>query len=157
MSATLLVEIFTEELPPKALRRISEAFAASIYSGLADRGLLTKDADSVVFATPRRLAVTITKVLSRGTDAAISRKLMPVKVAYGADGLPTTALLKRLEKEGYAGGHAPADRIERRTEAGGVAQFHVGRRSHPDVVAQRQREVAGAAECDAGVLVQHTA
>jgi len=124
MSATLLVEIFTEELPPKALRRISEAFAASIYSGLADRGLLTKDADSVVFATPRRLAVTITKVLSRAADAAISRKLMPVKVAYGADGLPTTALLKRLEKEGYAGGHAPADRIERRTEAGAEYVFH---------------------------------
>ena len=111
MSANLLVELFTEELPPKVLRRLGEAFAEGIAAGLAARGLAEKNATRAVFATPRRLAVIIHKVLDRAQDRAESKKLMPSKVAFGTDGKPTAALTKRLEKEG-----ASADQLERKTE-----------------------------------------
>ena len=100
MSANLLVELFTEELPPKALKRLGDAFAQAIAAGLTARGLVGKTPNMVVYATPRRLGVTIADVLDRAPDRAESRKLMPAKVAYGADGKPTAALLKRLEKDG---------------------------------------------------------
>src|SRR3954463_7439525 len=112
MSANLLVELFTEELPPKALKRLGEAFGHGIASGLAKAQLTTADAKTVrIFATPRRLAVLIANVSAKGADRAESKKLMPFKVAYGADGKPTAALAKRLEKEG-----ADASQIERKTE-----------------------------------------
>ena len=57
MSATLLVELLTEELPPKALKFLSEAFGDGIASGLRQRGLLTKESVARPYATPRRLAV----------------------------------------------------------------------------------------------------
>jgi glycyl-tRNA synthetase beta chain len=104
MSANLLVELLTEELPPKALRQLAEAFGKGIADGLATRGLVAADAARVVYATPRRLAVKIDNVLERGADRSETKKLMPSKVAFGADGKASAALLKRLEKEGY-----PAD------------------------------------------------
>ncbi len=100
MTASLLVELFTEELPPKALARLGGAFASQIQLGLGDRGLLDSRATSTFFATPRRLAVKISHVLERAPDRTETKKLMPVKVAYDTDG-PTPALLKRLEKEGF--------------------------------------------------------
>jgi glycyl-tRNA synthetase beta chain len=124
MSANLLVELFTEELPPKALRRLGDAFADGISSGLAMRGLADKSANRTVFATPRRLAVKIANVLQRAPDRAESKKLMPTKVAFAADGKPTQALLKRLEKEGYQSGFVPNDRLERRAEGGTEYVFH---------------------------------
>ena len=54
--ATLLVELLTEELPPKALRRLSDAFADAIHAGLAARDLLADTSEKAAFATPRRLA-----------------------------------------------------------------------------------------------------
>ena len=112
MSANLLVELFTEELPPKALKRLGAAFGNGIAAGLAKAQLTATDAKVVrVFATPRRLAALIPDVLTKGTDRAESKKLMPSKVAYGADGKPTPALAKRLEKEG-----ATASQLERKTE-----------------------------------------
>src|SRR5690606_31849492 len=99
MSAPLLVELFTEELPPKALKALGEAFAAGILQGLKARGLAAADASMQAFATPRRLAVLISSVLAQAADRAETKKLMPVKVGLGADGKPTPALLKRLEKE----------------------------------------------------------
>ncbi|MBP6368939.1 MAG: glycine--tRNA ligase subunit beta, partial [Burkholderiales bacterium] len=85
MSArTLLVELFTEELPPKALRRLGEAFAEGIYRSLASGGYLAPVADSprghrswTWFATPRRLAVSIPQVLDVAPDEPIVDKLMP--------------------------------------------------------------------------------
>jgi len=111
MKANLLVELFTEELPPKALRRLGEAFADAIGAGLAARGLAEKTATRTVFATPRRLGVKIAEVLDRAPDRAESKKLMPAKVAYGADGKPAAALLKRLEKDGGS-----VQQLERKTE-----------------------------------------
>ena len=57
MSASLLVELFTEDLPPKSLKRLSDAFAAGIAGGLKSRRLMADDAVMRTFATPRRLAV----------------------------------------------------------------------------------------------------
>ena len=96
---TLLVELFTEELPPRALQKLGDAFASAIHSGLITRGLTTTDVIVEMFATPRRLAVRIGHVSAVAADRAESKKLMPAKVAFDAAGNATPALQKRLEKE----------------------------------------------------------
>jgi glycyl-tRNA synthetase beta chain len=112
MNQTLLVELLTEELPPKALAKLGEAFADQILSGLRLYQLARPIPQGVLsFATPRRLAVAIPDVLSQAPDRTESKKLMPIKVAFGSDGKPTAALLKRLEKEG-----ASAEQVERKME-----------------------------------------
>ena len=111
MSAPLLVELFTEELPPKALRKLGVAFADGVVSGLSKARLVAADTTPQVFATPRRLAVLIPNVSAKADDRLESKKLMPAKVAFDAAGQPTTALLKRLEKDG-----ASASQLERKTE-----------------------------------------
>ena len=98
--APLLVELFTEELPPKVLRKLGEAFAAGLHAGLVARGLVSNDADRQVFATPRRLATCIADVALNGEDRAETKKLMPAKVAFDGAGNATPALEKRLQKEG---------------------------------------------------------
>ena len=124
MSANLLVELFTEELPPKSLRLLADAFARGIADGLAARGLVKSAAERKVYATPRRLAVKINDVLARGTDRKETKKLMPTKVAFGADGKPTIALLKRLEKEGYPANLDIAGIVERRMDGKEEFAFH---------------------------------
>jgi glycyl-tRNA synthetase beta chain len=96
-AATLLVELFTEELPPKALKKLGEAFADGIAAGLSSRDFL--EAGSVVtgYATPRRLAVAITGVRAIAPDKAFKEKLLPVNLAFDGDGKPTPALLGRLK------------------------------------------------------------
>ena len=95
-SATLLVELFTEELPPKALKRLGGAFAEGIMTGLNSRGLLEAGFQTRMFATPRRLAVTITNVRAIAPDESFSEKLMPVAVGLDKEGRATPALLKKL-------------------------------------------------------------
>ena len=96
-AATLLVELFTEELPPKALKKLGEAFADGIAAGLSSRDFL--DAGSAVtgFATPRRLAVSITGVRAIAPDKPFKEKLLPVNLAFDGDGKPTPALVGRLK------------------------------------------------------------
>ena len=103
-TAPLLVELFTEELPPKALKKLGEAFAAGIHAGLVARGVVRADANRQVFATPRRLATCIAEVSASGADRAESKKLMPAKVAFDGGGNATPALEKRLQKEGATSG-----------------------------------------------------
>ncbi|MFZ1181132.1 MAG: glycine--tRNA ligase subunit beta, partial [Herbaspirillum sp.] len=62
MTQILLVELLTEELPPRALARLGDAFADGIFSGLKTRGFLADDAVAAAYATPRRLAVSISQV-----------------------------------------------------------------------------------------------
>ena len=95
-SATLLVELFTEELPPKALKRLGDAFAQGIATDLNSRGLLEPEFQMRMFATPRRLAVTITNARAIAPDESFSEKLMPVAVGLDKDGNATPALLKKL-------------------------------------------------------------
>ena len=92
----LLVELFVEELPPKALKKLGEAFAAGLAAGLQAQGLLGDDAVVTPFASPRRLAAHITAVAGKAADRSLQQKLMPVAVALTADGQPTPALLKKL-------------------------------------------------------------
>jgi glycyl-tRNA synthetase beta chain len=100
MNATLLVELLTEELPPKALSRLGEVFAAQIHAGLSDRNLVAAGDNYRWFATPRRLAIQVPGVLAVAPDATAFEKIMPVAVALNAEGQPTPALLKKLEAKG---------------------------------------------------------
>ncbi|MBA4214297.1 MAG: glycine--tRNA ligase subunit beta [Polaromonas sp.] len=92
----LLVELFVEELPPKALKKLGDAFATVLADQLKAQGLAPADAVVTAFASPRRLAAHVTGVLARADDKAVSQKLMPVSVGLDASGQPTPALLKRL-------------------------------------------------------------
>ncbi|MGH6647758.1 glycine--tRNA ligase subunit beta [Aquabacterium sp.] len=101
MSASnLLVELFVEELPPKALKKLGESFAQVLVDSLTSQGLAGNDSVATAFASPRRLAVHVTKVLSKAADQAVQQKLMPVSVGLNAEGQATPALLKRLSALG---------------------------------------------------------
>ena len=96
-ASNLLVELFVEELPPKALQKLGDAFATVIFDQLKAQGLLSStESRLTAYASPRRLAVHVTEVLAQAEDKAISQKLMPVAVALDAEGKPTAALLKKL-------------------------------------------------------------
>ncbi|MEO5702165.1 MAG: glycine--tRNA ligase subunit beta [Casimicrobiaceae bacterium] len=101
--ATLCVELLTEELPPKVLARLGDAFTDTLRAGLAARGLLTPESAVTGYATPRRLGCTITAVRGEAEDAEIVEKLMPRSVAEDKAGKPTQALQKRLDKMGRGG------------------------------------------------------
>ena len=96
----LLVELFVEELPPKALKKLGESFASVLFEQLRDAGLT--DAQSVVtaYASPRRLAAHVTQVAAQAADKAIQQKLMPVAVGLDASGNASPALLKKLQALG---------------------------------------------------------
>ena len=100
MHATLLVELLTEELPPKALSRLGEVFADAVFKALVDRKLVDASARMDRYASPRRLALTVQGVSDRAPDAVVDEKLMPVAVALDANGQPTPALLKKLQAKG---------------------------------------------------------
>ena len=125
MSANLLVELFVEELPPKALKKLGEAFASLLHDGLKVEGLAEVDAAAACFATPRRLAVHLTGVLAQAPDRARQHKLMPVAVALDAAGRPTPALLKKLAAIGAA--DVPLEQLERATDGKAETLFHHSR------------------------------
>ncbi|WP_157627484.1 glycine--tRNA ligase subunit beta [Variovorax boronicumulans] len=93
---SLLVELFVEELPPKALKKLGEAFAGVLRHQLVAQGLAEAGSVLTPYASPRRLAAHLTHVAERAADKAVSQKLMPVAVGLDASGQPTPALLKRL-------------------------------------------------------------
>lgn len=95
-TANLLVELFVEELPPKALQKLGDAFASVLHDQLAAQGLTTAASAVTAYASPRRLAAHISAVLAQASDKAVSQKLMPVAVGLEADGQPKPALLKKL-------------------------------------------------------------
>ncbi|MCO5125398.1 MAG: glycine--tRNA ligase subunit beta [Rhizobacter sp.] len=92
----LLVELFVEELPPKALKKLGENFAADLARSLRAQGLAGEHSAVTPFASPRRLAVHVSGVAVQADEQAVSHKLMPVAVGIGADGNATPALLKKL-------------------------------------------------------------
>jgi len=106
-TANLLVELFVEELPPKALKKLGEAFATLLADGLKAQGLAAAGADVVAYASPRRLAVQVAGVLDQAADKAAQTKLMPVTVALTADGQATPALLKKLAALGHTASVVP--------------------------------------------------
>ena len=94
--SNLLVELFVEELPPKALNKLGESFANTLAESLAAQGLLAAESATTAFASPRRLAVHITAVAEKAADKAVAQKLMPASVGLDAQGQATPALLKKL-------------------------------------------------------------
>jgi glycyl-tRNA synthetase beta chain len=97
----LLVELLVEELPPKALQRLGEAFGRGIVDSLHQQGLITDTTSATLFASPRRLAVHVPDVLAKAADKAHTQKLMPVSVGFDSAGQPTPALAKKLQALGY--------------------------------------------------------
>ena len=101
MNQTLLVELHTEELPPKALARLGDAFAVGIFNALKSRDFVETDSAATAFATPRRLAVSISKVRATSPDKSIREKVLPVAVALDKEGNPTAPLAKKLAALGF--------------------------------------------------------
>jgi len=99
-SQNLLVELFVEELPPKALKKLGDAFAGVLFEQLKAQGLTAADSVLTAFASPRRLAAHVTAVAPDAADKAVSQKLMPVAVGLDASGNATPALLKKLQALG---------------------------------------------------------
>lgn len=96
----LLVELFVEELPPKALKKLGDAFAGVLAEQLKTLGLATPASTVTAFASPRRLAAHVTAVAAKAADKAVQQKLMPVTVGLDASGNATPALLKKLQALG---------------------------------------------------------
>ena len=96
----LLVELFVEELPPKALNKLGAAFSGVLAEQLQAQGLAAADAVVTAFASPRRLAAHVTGVAAQAADKAVQQKLMPVTVGLDAAGNATPALLKKLQALG---------------------------------------------------------
>ncbi len=109
--ASLLVEILTEELPPKALRLLGDSFAEALVKELGAEALAPPNATFATFATPRRLAVLISQVQQMAPDRTVAAKGPSVKAGLGADGTPSQALLGFAKKQG-----ARFDQLERQSD-----------------------------------------
>ena len=101
-STNLLVELFVEELPPKALKKLGEAFSQTLLAQLQQLGLATPTSQVTAYATPRRLGARITEVTIKGADKSVQQKLMPASVGLGATGDASPALIKKLQSLGVA-------------------------------------------------------
>ena len=118
----LLVELFVEELPPKALQKLGDAFSSVLFEQLQAQGLASATSSVTPFASPRRLAAHITQVQAQAADRAVQHKLMPVAVGLDASGNPTPALLKKLQAIG-AGPEAVAQ-LKRAPDGKAEALFY---------------------------------
>jgi len=99
---TLLVELLTEELPPKALARLGQTFGDTLTKALAQEDFLGPGSESRWFATPRRLAAQITNVRDVAPDKSIELAGPSIKVGLDGAGKPTPALLGFARKNGVA-------------------------------------------------------
>ena len=117
----LLVELFVEELPPKALKKLGEAFAQLLADGLKAQGLTTDHSAVTPFASPRRLAAHISAVRAQADDRAVSQKLMPASVGLTATGEATPALLKKLASLGADAAAVPT--LQRRLDGKAEALY----------------------------------
>ncbi len=115
----LLVEIGTEELPPKSLPALSQAFGDGIVAGLAAAGIA--HGRMQLYAAPRRLAVLLRRVAERQPDQDVRRRGPPVSAAFGADGQPTRAAIAFAESCGTTVGA-----LDRVTEPKGEFLHYTG-------------------------------
>lgn len=98
--SNVLVELFVEELPPKALKKLGESFAGVLFDTLKAQGLTSDNSAVTSFATPRRLAAHVTAVAAKAADKQVAQKLMPASVGLDANGNATPALVKKLQALG---------------------------------------------------------
>lgn len=122
MNQTLLVELQTEELPPKALVKLGAAFATGIANGLKARDFLEADSVVTTHATPRRLAVSITNVRDTSPDKSIREKVLPVSVALDKEGNPSAPLAKKLAALGFP--DLTVDQLERAQDGKAESFFY---------------------------------
>lgn len=118
----LLIELFVEELPPKVLQKLGDAFSNVLFEQLKAQGLTAANSAVTAFASPRRLAAHITDVSELGADKAVQQKLMPTTVGLDANGNATPALLKKLQALG-AGPEAVAQ-LKRAPDGKAEALFY---------------------------------
>jgi glycyl-tRNA synthetase beta chain len=118
----LLVELFVEELPPKALKKLGESFANVLFEQLKAQGLASGGSKVTAFASPRRLGAHVTAVSAQAADKAVTQKLMPVSVGLDASGQPTPALLKKLQSLGADASAVP--RLKRAMDGKAEALFY---------------------------------
>ena len=118
----LLVELFVEELPPKVLKKLGDAFAGVLRDQLVAQGLADSDSILTAYASPRRLAAHLTQVAAVAVDRAVSQKLMPVAVGLDAAGNATPALLKRLAALGVDA--SAVSGLKRAVDGKAEALFH---------------------------------
>ncbi|WP_291993874.1 glycine--tRNA ligase subunit beta [Candidatus Accumulibacter sp. ACC003] len=102
MNDTVLIELRTEELPPKSLKLLSEAFAEGVFNALKAQLFTADDSVCTAFATPRRLALTITGIAARQPDRLLERKGPAVAGALDAAGQPTKALQGFMRSAGVS-------------------------------------------------------
>ena len=92
MKQTLLIELLTEELPPKSLEQLSSVFANEVFAALREQALADESSVCTPYATPRRLALTVSNVAGQQADRVIERKGPAVASALDVEGKPTKAL-----------------------------------------------------------------
>ncbi len=85
----MLIELGTEELPPKALKGLSQAFKNGIAKGLDDADLSYDSIKS--FATPRRLALLVSQLTTTSPDKSVERRGPALQAAFDEEGCPTKA------------------------------------------------------------------
>jgi glycyl-tRNA synthetase beta chain len=118
----LLVELFVEELPPRALKKLGEAFAGVLFEQLQAQGLASAQSQLTSFASPRRLAAHVTAVALQAADKSVSQKLMPASVGLDTAGTATPALLKKLQSLGADASAVP--RLKRALDGKAEALFY---------------------------------
>ena len=96
----LLIELLTEELPPKSQKQLGIAFAKNIKEFLAKHHLVNEISEDLIFSTPRRIGLHLKNVKDEADNENVSIKLMPASVGFDASEKPTDALLKKLHAIG---------------------------------------------------------
>ena len=122
-----LVEVGTEELPPKALRELELAFTAGVRKGLTEANLSQGDVQS--FATPRRIAVLVKRLPSRQPEQDLKRKGPPVSASFDAAGQPTRAASAFAASCGVT-----IDALQRLDEGKGQFLFYIGKKAGTNTV-----------------------
>ena len=108
---SLLIELLTEELPPKSLKLLGQNFSQAIFAKLVELDLVKADSQYNSYATPRRLAVLISDVREVAPDFQMREKLLPVSIAIDANGQATPPLMKKLNSLGQ--GNFPIADLEK--------------------------------------------
>jgi glycyl-tRNA synthetase beta chain len=98
----LLIELLTEELPPKSLNLLSQSFGEGISHALQQQGLVEKSIVPQLFASPRRLAVRVSNVWNQAADREVFVKGPSLSIAFDTENKPTLALTKWCEKQGVS-------------------------------------------------------
>ncbi|HYL19540.1 MAG TPA: glycine--tRNA ligase subunit beta, partial [Burkholderiales bacterium] len=124
MQDALLIELLTEELPPKSLQALGGRFAEGVFKRLTEQGFANREAKFEAYATPRRLAVLVDSVRDQQPEQTIERKGPAIASGLGADGKPTKAL------EGFARScGVPVEQLQRMSD--GKAEYFVFRSRKP--------------------------